>query len=262
VDGGSSDATLAIASRYATQILSKRGPLGLARQIGCQLASGGVLGIFDSDIELPHPDWLQKAIALFCSHSRLGILWPKNMAPPNASLVTRAYFHLWEAFQQTRRTQNELPGGNSLILRRSFDDVGGFDSRIQWGEDFDLTRRIIANGFEIAIYDDPIFHNSMRTLHEFISKQIRAASFLSQVNRRDTILGRQLLVQSMTWSASRQHEPLVKLAIEHGIVAIKCSVAGSLRTRDPSWLLIPLLMMIRVLAYLPYARTLTRVGPN
>jgi hypothetical protein len=184
------------------------------------------------------------------------------MAPPNASLVTRAYFHLWEAFQQTRRTQNELPGGNSLILRRSFDDVGGFDSRIQWGEDFDLTRRIIANGFEAVIYDDPIFHNSMRTIHEFTSKQIRAASFLSQVNCRDTILGRQLLVQSMTWSASRQHESLVNLAIEHGIIAIKCSVTGSLRTRDPSWLLIPLLMVIRVLAYLPHARTLSRVRPN
>lgn len=97
VDGGSRDSTLEISSKYATRVLSRMGPLGLARQVGCQSAHGEVLGLFDSDTELPHANWLTGAVAHFQSNPRIAIVWPVNIAPSHASSVTKAYFHLWKA---------------------------------------------------------------------------------------------------------------------------------------------------------------------
>jgi glycosyltransferase involved in cell wall biosynthesis len=252
VDGGSRDSTLKIASQFATRVLSRKGPLGLARQIGCAVAEGDILGIFDSDIELPHANWLSGAVAHFQSNPRITIVWPRNVAPPNASIVTKSYFHLWEAFMQERQGENVLPGGNSLILKRVFDNVGGFNVTIRWGEDFDLTRKIIAKGYKVAVNDDPIFHDSMRTLREFTSKQIRAASSLSQVMKYNEVLGRRLIEQSMTWSDSQTQNSLVKYAVIHIMIGMKWSVRKFLETKELSWLLVPVLLGIRVMVYSPY----------
>ncbi len=256
VDGGSRDSTLDMASKYGARVLSRTGTLGLARQVGCEASRGDVLGIFDSDVVLPNVNWLTGAVAHFQSNSRVAVVWPINAAPPNSSRVTKSYFQLWRAFMEDRRAGTVLPGGNSLVLKRVFDEVGGFDVRLQFGEDFDLTRKIIAAGFEVAIHTDPIYHNTMRTLREFTTKQIKAAASLSAIMRRNRGLGQRLIWESMTWSPQRTgrvSQPLPLQAVRQMMVGVmwptqKESQGGGVR----SLLLIPTLLSIRLMIYAPY----------
>jgi rhamnosyltransferase len=68
VDSGSTDATLAIASRFPTKIVSIRPEdftFGRSLNLGCQNATGDILVIVSAHVYPVYPDWLEKLTAPF-----------------------------------------------------------------------------------------------------------------------------------------------------------------------------------------------------
>jgi glycosyltransferase involved in cell wall biosynthesis len=249
VDGCSRDKTLNIVSKYATKIVSESGTLGQARQIGVENSTGDILGIFDSDIVLPAKDWTEKAIQYFKNNNDVAVVWPFNKAPLGASIVTQCYFSLWNSraseFMKKENKKILIPGGNSFFLRKAFEQTGGFDRSLKFGEDLDLGNRIIKLGYKVAIFKEPIIHDTMWSLREFTRKQFWGATSLATADMSIVSL-------CLNWHDDTTDEKKVPF----GLSAIRFIVNGVFsmgiglgKNRDKSWLIFPLLMVIRTTIY-------------
>jgi len=88
------------------------------------MATGEIVALFDSDIIIPHKDWLYNAVECFNCSDRVSTVWPENIAPPNGSPVVRLYFNHWKLIIEDRikKKRGLYGGGNALFLRRA---IGG-----------------------------------------------------------------------------------------------------------------------------------------
>jgi len=249
VDGGSKDRTVEIALKYATKIIVDRGSLGQARKRGIDESSGEVLGIFDSDIIIPSQDWLDKAVHALFQKPNTGILWPIQVPPRNASLIARCYFAFWK--ERLNKTKDAIPGGNSLVLRKAYEDAGGFDSSINFGEDFDLVKRILEKDYTVVIFPYPIIHDTMSSLKEFTRKQMWGASSL--LGREQDRTNLNLLSMCMTWKRNGKNQSersMIGRAIsDHVVMGFRAMFGGFFHEKENSLLLLPLLLGIRINIY-------------
>lgn len=250
VDGGSRDKTMAIASKYATKIIRDNGSLGKARQHGAEESTGEILGIFDSDVILPTNDWLYKAVQKFYEEGNIGVVWPFNKAPQNGSIVSRCYFSFWRAreaaFNKPTNKELMVPGGNCLILRRALEDAGGFNQHLGFGEDLELGYRIIRLGYRVAIFADPLIHDTMWSLKEYTRKQIWGASALCDAKNASVT---NLCISWRSDSAKDRISYCMVSAVGQIITGIRGIISGLHRDKDLSCLLLPILLGIRVFVY-------------
>ncbi len=240
VDGGSTDGTLEVARELADRVAIVKGTLGLARDRGAKIATGDIIGVFDSDIYLPHRKWLSGAVDALLSRDRAAILWPINVPPQNSSWVAKAYFTLWE--YRLRTSKNPIPGGNILVLRRAYEEVGGIDPGLHFGEDYDLTIKILRRGYTYIIYPDPIIHDTMRSLKQYTKKQFWGARSLKKAPP-------EIVRATVAWNPDAAGN-LLAGGINHLLSYIKSIPLGIRRYGSPALVIqIPLLMLIRALVY-------------
>lgn len=248
VDGGSSDRTVEVASKFA-KVIVDLGPLGSARKKGIRESSGEILGIFDSDTLLPTQSWLSEAVEALSKDKRIGILWPLQVPPKNASLTAKCYSGFWR--HRVNLTKGALPGGNSLVLRQAYNEVGGFNSCVNFGEDFELTSRIVSKGYTVLVFQKPIIHDTMYSIKEFSRKQVLGASSL--FGTAPTCKNLELITMSMTWkvanSLSAKKGIVASAVSEHFLIIFPIMCKGVFREKNFSLLLLPILMLIRIGIY-------------
>jgi glycosyltransferase involved in cell wall biosynthesis len=234
VDGHSTDRTLEIILKYTDNIYFDEGPLGSARQTSIERATGEILALFDSDIVIPHKDWLKGAIRYFNYSNKVSTVWPANVAPPEGSMTSKLYFNFWRVTIEDRinKKRGIYGGGNALFLKSAVDAVGGIDRSIHWGEDFDLALKLKNKGYQVVFIEDPLWHDTMQTLKEFRKKQITGARTFAKTGTG--FLG--LSIKDVMY--------------EHFVLGTKGMVRGILVDKDASWMLFPLLVSIRVGAYM------------
>lgn len=245
VDGHSKDRTIEIAKKYTNKICFDDGLLGSARQTGVENSTGQILALFDSDIVIPHKNWLINAIKYFNYSNNVSTVWPVNIAPPNGSLTVRLYFNHWKIIIEDRikNKRGLYGGGNALFLRKSIEEIGGIDKSLHWGEDFDWALKLKERGYQVIFIRDPLYHDTMQSLGEFAKKQFTGAKTFTSTG-----------FQLMKLSASDVFN-------EQIILGTKGMVKGLVVDRDVSWLLFPLFMFIRVIAYShTYAKNMMRGG--
>jgi glycosyltransferase involved in cell wall biosynthesis len=138
VDGGSSDHTLEIASKYTDNMQFDDGTLGSARQTSVDHSMGEVIALFDSDVVIPHRDWLENAIQYFNYSERVSTVWPVVVAPPNAPWTARLYANIWKITMEDRirKHRGVFGGGNALFVRSCIDKIGGINRSLHWGGRF------------------------------------------------------------------------------------------------------------------------------
>lgn len=233
VDGGSDDGTREIAARLADTVVTDEGLLGRARQTGVENSSGEVIALFDGDVVLPHEEWLAAAVRRFDYDESVSTVWPRNVAPPDAPPLTRLYFEHWELMMERRmRTgRGYLGGGNSLFRRDHLEAVGGVSRDLHWGEDFDWAKRLAEAGYSVVYHRDPVYHDTMRSLGEFMRKQFVGAETFT-----DTGFG----LMGLT---------LGDVLYEQYALGLYGMVRGLLLDREPAWLLYPPYIGTRTLAY-------------
>jgi len=138
-----------------------------ARNAGVERANNPILIFLDGDMEL-YPDYIEK-------HAK----WH---ARSNLIAVGKVFYHHdlrrkgYSRYLQTRgsmkfNTGDNIPGryflsGNSSMLRKTFENVGGFDESItHYGEDLDLGIRLEKSGMKL-VYDSDlaVCHLHIRSL--------------------------------------------------------------------------------------------------
>jgi glycosyltransferase involved in cell wall biosynthesis len=94
IDGGSSDDTVRILSKYNCRVLGNPGRLAeYGVQIGVKEARGELLVIFAADNELVGNDWVRKVAAVFDNHKEVSAVWGRLSSGADDPALNK-YFEL------------------------------------------------------------------------------------------------------------------------------------------------------------------------
>ncbi len=145
VDGGSSDATVSIASRYCRTLASERGR-ALQMNRGALEARGDVLLFLHADVLFPRTGILSIEKAMENARVVGGnfdlIFEGSGMVPRIFTLINR-----W------RRPFGIFYGDSGIFVRReAFEDMGGYRP-LPLMEDYDFARRLVKRGKTVCLKD-------------------------------------------------------------------------------------------------------------
>jgi glycosyltransferase involved in cell wall biosynthesis len=234
IDGYSHDKTLDIVKKYTAKIIYDAGTYGSACQTGVEHSDGEIIALFDSDLIIPHNDWLKNAIQYFNYDNLVSSVWPLCIAPPNSPKVEYLYqtkLHWILIHDRIQNNRSVFGGGNSLFLKKCLIEIGGIDRSIHWGADFDWAIKLKNRGYKVIFIEDPLYHDTMRTLKQFYKKQFAGAETFTKSGFKMMGLTKK------------------EVFYENFILGIKSTFRGLFIEQDTAWLYYPVFLFIRILAY-------------
>lgn len=176
VDNNSTDKTVEICAKFPEVKIIKetqKGP-NFARATGFALAGGSLVAQIDADNSLPE-GWLQRVLSEFEAN--------KNLVCLSGPLVYRE-FNSWQKFlvkffyylgygcylvNNLFGVGSMIQGGNYVVRRDAFQAAGGHNIGINfYGDDADVSRRLIKFGKVKFSFGLPIFSSGRRLLAEGI----------------------------------------------------------------------------------------------
>lgn len=155
VDNGSSDATPDIALQYGARVLFyPKIFVSEMRNMGVASSIGEIIAFIDSDC-IVSPDWLRCGLRQL-EDSRVGIVGCGYAINNPPSWIER---HWFSSHLIPKSKVNFLPAGNMLLRKDVFWRAGGFNPRLETGEDSDLCLRLRKLGYSI------VSDSTMRNVH-------------------------------------------------------------------------------------------------
>ncbi|MCL4553034.1 MAG: glycosyltransferase family 2 protein [Candidatus Marsarchaeota archaeon] len=150
VDDGSTDGTREALRPYAGRIryiYQENQGESVARNTGVQLARSAYIAFLDDDdVWLEHK--LARQVEYMESNQTVGLVACQGCVIDETGVRQPGLaFHRTETGEVSSEEiilDSSIGPSASLLKRAAFDDVGGFDSRIHYGEDWDLALRIAA----------------------------------------------------------------------------------------------------------------------
>ncbi|MEM5868865.1 MAG: glycosyltransferase, partial [Candidatus Aenigmatarchaeota archaeon] len=164
VDGNSKDRTREIAKRYGCKVIvEKRRGIGLARNIGANLAKGEILLFLDADTEI-EKDFLEILVKR---------MKEKNIVCASGYIKAKGSFLERFIYRATSEIASFLSFigyphfyGNCLSCKKSaFIQVHGFNESLATCEDLDLTRKLAKIG-KCIFLRDAIAYSSPRRIRK------------------------------------------------------------------------------------------------
>lgn len=145
-DGNSNDKTRAIAKRLGVKVMIERKrTIAAGRQAGANAAKGEIIVFADADAHYP-PNWLTELTKPFkdpkvvCAHGPAMLEDPT----PTEKILNNA---LNQAFKLSNAVGNPTgPGSNLAVRKKTFNEVGGFDTNVVTGEDVLLQQKLVKKG--------------------------------------------------------------------------------------------------------------------
>jgi len=148
VDNGSSDDSGEIARRAGAHVIDRPGlRVGACRNAGAAASRGAILAFIDADNEIA-PGWLHACTDAFHEQG-LGAAGFPYRAPADATWVQRMYDTL-RARATDRRDVDWLGAGNLAVRRAVFQQIGGFDERLEACEDVQLCQSVRQAGYRVV----------------------------------------------------------------------------------------------------------------
>lgn len=171
VDHGSTDGTKAVAERHGARVLSWPDAPSIAalRNRGAEAAAAPILVFLDADVSLAG-DWGERfrETARRLAGRRETVGGSEVLCPPGGSWIQQVWFGA------PGRDRNHVNSGHFIIRRDFFHELGGFDARLQTGEDHDLTQRALAAGARIEPDSSlrAFHHGFPRTARQFFLREL------------------------------------------------------------------------------------------
>ena len=170
VDHGSTDRTADLAGKNSVNVyLHPEGTIGGLRNYGVNKSSGDILVFLDADVLLT-AEWekhIGDVASLLCDGKRI-LTGSWYSVPEDSKWIEKYWF---EPLQHGDNTH--INSGHLIISRELFDEIGGFDGRLETGEDYDISMRAKAAGLQII--DDinlKVIHEGYpKSLIEFIKRE-------------------------------------------------------------------------------------------
>lgn len=150
-DGGSTDGTLAIAHRFADQVVEWREPrrqnIAMGRNAGARVATGDLFVFVDADVfVLNMNDFFTRAVARFKADPKLAGLIPRlevlESERTYADAFWMGFFNLFNRFMNNVLRSPAAPGEFQMISVWAFNAVSGYNEQIIALEDMDMFMRL------------------------------------------------------------------------------------------------------------------------
>jgi glycosyltransferase involved in cell wall biosynthesis len=170
-DGHSTDATVAIAKKYADQVVEHDGKhrqtIGEGRNAGAAVATGKYLLFIDADVFIPNiNEFFIQAIHSFESNKKLvGLTVFLKVLPEEVTLSDKLFFSLANRVNQFSNNVLHLgtASGEFMMVRaETFRQIGGFDPKLVVAEDNDLFGRLSKLGHTRVETGLHVMHTSRR----------------------------------------------------------------------------------------------------
>ena len=168
-DSASTDASVATGRRLGVDVveLPADGRLTAARgrnagykELRARFPDCDLVQFLDGDCIL-QPQWIPQAIAFLEDHPNVGVVCGRRLeANPDASIYNR----LCDAEWDTPIGEATECGGDALMRCAALDEVGGYRSELQAGEEPEMTARMRAAGWQIWRIDAPMTEHDARIL--------------------------------------------------------------------------------------------------
>ncbi len=170
-DGGSTDATLAIARRYTNKIViwdkPRRQTFGEAKNAGAALAKGEYLVFIDADVIIPEPDaFFKEMLSVFERKPTLVAMtvplkpWIENHSLKDALFC--APLNFWYVISNNLFSYGNASGEFQMIRRSVFEDASGYREDLAGGEDTDMFNRLGKIGRTLSYWHLSVRHSCRR----------------------------------------------------------------------------------------------------
>jgi glycosyltransferase involved in cell wall biosynthesis len=189
VDAESQDKTREVVEKYRDRldlkfVASPKKGVSFQRNYGAKQSKYDHLIFFDADVD-PEPRFLSK-IASYIKKNPADVLTSWNI--PISERLIDEFIYWVHNHLLLEGTKNVLPGAVGTFIyvkRKVFEDIGGFDEGITFGEDWDLTKRIFDRGYKYTLLKDPKIRVSVRRFDmegrpQIVWKNIKAAFLYSR----------------------------------------------------------------------------------
>jgi rhamnosyltransferase len=152
VDSGSTDATLAIASRYPVKIVSIKSTefsFGRSLNLGCEAASGDILVIASAHVYPVYRDWLETLIAPF-QDEKIALTYGKQRGNEITKYSEQQIFAQWFGDSPNLQQSHPFCNNANAAIRRSLWEQLPYDETLTGLEDLDWAKRVLKMGLKIA----------------------------------------------------------------------------------------------------------------
>ena len=162
IDDGSTDDTAEVVEKFSDDvkyIRQENAGVSAARNRGVAKSSGDLIAFLDAD-DMLEPTALEKQVQKFRDPT-IGLV---HCGMREFDSATGATLRIRTDGGDAAIAENLLlwegaviagPGGAVLVSRKAFDDAGGFDTRINVGEDWDFCYRV-ARKFKVGFVPEPL----------------------------------------------------------------------------------------------------------
>ena len=156
VDHGSADRTMELARENGADVYGiQGGTIAGLRNHGVMHSKGEILVFLDADILLTQ-EWkgnIANVVSKYENGERI-LTGAQCSIPDNPNWIEKYWFGSLQ-----ERNNKHINSGHMIISRPLFDELNGFDSSLETGEDYDISMR--AKNHNIAIKDD----HSLKVIH-------------------------------------------------------------------------------------------------
>jgi GT2 family glycosyltransferase len=189
-DNGCTDRSMDIVREYQDRlpirIVDARSVRGVshARNVGIRASDSTYVAICDAD-DIVDPGWLSGLVAAAAPDAIVGGARDDWLLNPREWVVARGGGRNTESTLGTARVMPSAWGGNFLISRSLFDELGGFDETILLGEDADICYRAQLKGYRLIFTPDAVLYSRYRNTFKAVYRQTyRWSTWEPEIYRR------------------------------------------------------------------------------
>jgi glycosyltransferase involved in cell wall biosynthesis len=171
VDGSSQDQTVRVAQSFSPRlaelnvIVSPQPNVARQRNLGARAARGEWLVFLDADGVVP-PYFIER-VQRFIAEQQPEFFTAWSAPDRNAAREAICTLLVNIVVEGGLAVQRPLaPGGLIGVRRTVFDQTGGFDETLTFGEDYNLTQRITARGTPLHVLRETIYAYSLRRMRK------------------------------------------------------------------------------------------------
>lgn len=182
IDAQSKDETISILEGYKNKTnlpfkiegVPPNTSIGKARQIGLEKSNGEILAFIDSDVELPHENWLKNMAEPLRDETVAGVQTLAKCRDDDPPILKK--IHSSFEYKNTVIDINhyEIVGTSHLLIRKALiEKVGGIRD-ICSSEDLEVTKKIMQSGYKfIYLPAEKCYHYHVDNYWHYIKKEIR-----------------------------------------------------------------------------------------
>ena len=156
VDSGSTDATVAIASRFPVhviQIKPEEFTFGRSLNIGCAKAKGEFIVISSAHVYPLYTDWLEKLIKPF-SDPKVALTYGKQRGDHQTKFSENQILATWFPEESVLQQSHPFCNNANAAIRRTLWETRAYDETLPALEDLDWATWAMNNGYQIAYVSD------------------------------------------------------------------------------------------------------------